>query len=166
MTEPNPTDPTPPEDNVIGIRHGFVVGDLHLLIPQGVACELLEDWVVSPIPFAPSWFKGMANHRGDVVPVFSLPELLLQDPSAANKRSWLIVLDKPPAMSALLINRYPQLLNDVQEVQETGLDLAPELIRPYLTRAYESDGKIWLDFRHDAWLSSLKQLFQDYQAHR
>lgn len=166
MTGPDLTDPMPAEDQPIGIRHGFVVGDLHLLIPQGVACELLEDWVVSPIPFAPPWFKGMANHRGDVVPVFSLPELLLQDPGTTDSRAWLIVLDKPPAMSALLINRYPQLLNDVQEVLEAGPEPAPGLIRPYLTRAYESDGKIWLDFQHDAWLLSLKRLFQDYQAHR
>lgn len=168
----NGTPTTPPAarqqdatDNSV-IRHGFSVGQLHLLIPSGIPVQLLDVPRISPLPLAPPWCKGMANHRGDVIAVFSVPELLLPPApqTTAKHPHWLLVIDSPPNMCGLLIDSYPQLLNALQEADLDSVANIPEQIWPFVYAAYTGSGKTWLDCRYDAWLLSVKALFQDYQS--
>ncbi len=148
------------------IRHGFSVGALNLLVPPGIPVQLLEVPKLSPLPLAPPWFKGMANHRGEVVPVFSLPELLLPPAAHAtiSSQRWLFIFDKPPKLCGLLTDSYPQLLSAVQAIDLEAVADIPEQIKPFVYAAYSGYGKSWLDFQYDAWLLSVKALFQDYQS--
>lgn len=161
MTDTPPTPPQDTPDDTV-IRHGFSVGAVHLLVPPGIRVELREAPAFSPLPLSPPWFKGMANHRGDVIPVFSVPELLLPQHIPANSAGWLLVLDSPPKMCGLLIDSYPHLLTALQDTDLDGIAGLPERIKPFVYAAYTGHGKTWLDFRHDAWLLSVKALFQDY----
>lgn len=157
------------ETETLNIRHGFKVGQWHLLIPIGISAELLEEANLSPIPLSPPWFLGMASHRGDVIPVFSMPSLFTPQDSAntsVKNQNWLLILDKPPKMSGLQIDSYPQLLNTLEPIQWNDQVELPELLRPFINGIYQANGQNWLDFQYDAWLLSLKSLFQGHLASR
>jgi len=168
MNDIQPVTHDTPITDIPAIRHGFSVGQLNLLIPTGIPVELFDEANWSPIPLTPSWFKGMTNLRGEVIPVFSLPQLLSakSQRTTAQNQNWLLILDKPPRMSGLLIDVYPQLLNALQEIDPATVANIPALIKPYTTRAFRGNDQNWLDFDCDAWLLSLKTLFQNYLSLR
>mgnify|MGYP003952499105 CR=1 FL=1 len=45
---------------------------LGLLLPPGDVAELVRGARVSAVPNTPSWFVGLINRRGNLVPVFDL----------------------------------------------------------------------------------------------
>jgi chemotaxis signal transduction protein len=51
----------------------FVGGDYALVLPGGVLGEVLLDTPVVRLPRAPDWVRGLAQLRGDIVPVLWLP---------------------------------------------------------------------------------------------
>lgn len=71
---------------------GFSVGDVHYAIDIGVVREIVNPLPVTPLPHTPREVLGVADHRGDVVPVvslrarFGLPEA---PPNRSHK--WILV---------------------------------------------------------------------------
>lgn len=141
------------------LRHGFSVGPWHLLVPSGIPAYLLDEFAISPLPFTPAWFTGIANHRGDVVPVFALPSLVIGSPPPASQRHWLLVLDQRPAMFGLLLDNCPQPLTALQAVDANTAVPMPAPVQPFVHHAYFGNGHYWLDCHYGHWLKSLKNQF-------
>jgi purine-binding chemotaxis protein CheW len=51
---------------------GFVVGDVHYAIDITRVREIVNPLDVTPLPFTPPEVSGVADHRGEVVPVIDL----------------------------------------------------------------------------------------------
>ncbi|AKT42405.1 chemotaxis protein CheW [Chondromyces crocatus] len=71
---------------------GFVVGDVQYAIEIGRVREIVNPLPVTPLPHTPAEVLGVADHRGDVVPVillrlrFGLHEI---EPTRSTK--WILV---------------------------------------------------------------------------
>src|SRR5690242_21599611 len=71
---------------------GFRVGDVAYAVPINQAKEIVNPLPLTELPHAPSTIAGVADHRGEVVPVvdlqlrFDLPSL--PDP---RKAKWILV---------------------------------------------------------------------------
>lgn len=51
---------------------GFVVGDVNYAIDIGRVREIVNPLPVTPLPYTPAEVAGVADHRGEVVPVIDL----------------------------------------------------------------------------------------------
>ena len=74
-------------------RYGFWIGDFGLLIDQDTTSEVLERWVIYPLPNVPAWFFGLINLRGNLVPIFDVKQFLQLEEGTREKR-WLLILDQ------------------------------------------------------------------------
>jgi purine-binding chemotaxis protein CheW len=107
---------------------GFEVGDVAYAVRIEVVREIVNPLVVVPLPRSPRAVRGVADYRGEVVPVIDLRERFGLGPAESTRRHKWIVLDvgapppsqgesAPRSMSA----RYAALVVDaVTEVFGTG----------------------------------------------
>ena len=71
---------------------GFVVGEVAYAVPIGAVREIVNPLVLTELPHAPPAVAGVADHRGEVVPIldlrvrFGLPKLA--DPRRAK---WILL---------------------------------------------------------------------------
>lgn len=126
-------------------RYGFWVGEIGLLIDQDTTSEVLERWVVYPLPNVPPWFLGLINLRGNLVPVFDVKQFLQLEEGAREKR-WLLVLDRGEGAVGLFIDGLPQPASALQALPR--LPPLPAALRTYIAKAYTQNDALWLEFDH------------------
>ncbi len=102
---------------------GFVVGDVHYAIAIARVRELVNPMPVIAVPHAPTAVVGVADYRGDVVPVVDLRVRFGLAPAEPTRRTKWIVIDLTDRHVALVVDA-------VTEVFGTGgsdLRAAPAL---------------------------------------
>jgi len=62
---------------------GFFVGNVHYAVPIGRVREISNPLEMVPLPHAPHAVIGVADYRGEVVPVVDLRMRFGMDPAAA-----------------------------------------------------------------------------------
>jgi len=139
------------------IRHlGFSIGNLGLLLAKQAISELSEVLQICPIPFTATWVLGLINLRGNLVPVFDLHKLLqLPTEEKEVEKPMLLILDKGPASCAIKIDGLPIHLTFIDRDELTTLPTLPTAIKPYISRGYEKEGKLWFNFEHQGFFKSL-----------
>lgn len=75
---------------------GFLVGDVMYAVRIEVVREIVNPLQVVDLPHAPSAVKGVADYRGEVVPVVDLRERFGMPPAAPSRKTKWIVLDVGP----------------------------------------------------------------------
>lgn len=127
---------------------GFRLADMHFLIPLDHSREVFPvPPQITPVPKSQHWVWGVANLRGDLLPIIDL-QLFLQGQSAKiDKRSRVLVINHPDIYSGLLVDEVYGLKHFQQqpEPQQTSLHMN---IRPYLQGSISQPDKLWyvLDF--------------------
>ena len=84
---------------------GFRVGEHHFLIPLSDSREVFtvpEHYTT--VPKSESWVYGIANIRGELLPMFDLQHFLLDKKSRVNKRSRIMVINHADIYSGLLVD--------------------------------------------------------------
>ena len=76
---------------------GFLVGDVMYAVRIGVVREIVNPLSVVDLPRAPHAVKGVADYRGEVVPVIDLRERFGLAQALPSRRSKWIVLDVRPS---------------------------------------------------------------------
>jgi len=98
---------------------GFVVGAVHYAVPIDHVREIVNPLPLTELPHAPPTIAGVADHRGEIVPVvelrvrFGLPTL--SDP----RRAKWILIDVTGRGVALSVDRVTEVFGT------TGADLKP-----------------------------------------
>lgn len=127
---------------------GFRLADMHFLIPLDHSREVFPvPPQITPVPKSQHWVFGVANLRGDLLPIIDL-QLFLQGQSAKiDKRSRVLVINHPDIYSGLLVDEVYGLKHFQQqpEPQKTSLHMN---IRPYLQGSISQPDRLWyvLDF--------------------
>ncbi len=96
---------------------GFLVGDVMYAVRIEVVREIVNPLVVVDLPRAPKAVKGVADYRGEVVPVIDLRERFGLPPQPRSRKTKWIVLDvgagrKSPATAPGSAARYAALVVD------------------------------------------------------
>lgn len=92
---------------------GFSVGDVHYAVPIARVKEIANPIAVVALPHAPHAIVGVADYRGDVVPVVDLRTRFGLSPAEATRRTKWIVVDVAGRLAALVVD-------SVTEVFGTG----------------------------------------------
>jgi purine-binding chemotaxis protein CheW len=75
---------------------GFLVGDVMYAVRIEVVREIVNPLPVVELPRAPVTVKGVADYRGEVVPIVDLRERFGLEPAQRSRRTKWIVLDTGP----------------------------------------------------------------------
>jgi len=131
---------------VAPIRFGVRVGDIGLLIPQGMLSEMVDDAEIYPLPTTPLWFQGLINLRGSLVPVFDLKALFEMEEHKV-ETSNLLVLNSGEEAVGILIDSFPLTL-DVTQILEQH-PMLPPVLREYSQAVYVQGEEVWVEFDFD-----------------
>lgn len=74
----------------------FRVGERRLALPASQVAEVLRPPAITRVPHAPVSLLGVANLRGEVMPVIALARLLGDEEGQTAARSRVVVLDRAP----------------------------------------------------------------------
>ncbi len=133
--------------------YAVTVGNLGLLLPRGTTGEVIDDLSTCRLPRTPPWLRGMANLRGNVVPVFDLEELLDLD-GRGTSRTRFLVLGQGKRLGGLLIRRLPFRVTLRHADRMSGQPLLPAPVAAFVRTCYD-DGRVWLDWDADAFFAAL-----------
>jgi purine-binding chemotaxis protein CheW len=103
---------TDPQKSLVG----FVVGDVFYAIDIGIVREIVNPLPVTPLPHTPPEVTGVADHRGEVVPVISLRVRFGLPPVDSTRSTKWILVDGGTSRIGLVVDA-------VTEVFGTGGDL-------------------------------------------
>jgi twitching motility protein PilI len=133
----------------------FRVGNLGLLVPVEIYCEVIEQIPVNPLPNTQPWFGGLLNLRGNLVPVIDLHRLFGEESPDAKKRR-LFTIDKGEKSVAVWIDGLPQVRSAFpQPLPE--IPPAPAILESHINAAYQQQGHIWFSIDYDSFFKALGQ---------
>ncbi|MBK1716423.1 chemotaxis protein CheW [Thiocystis violacea] len=84
------------------IAHAFRIGEYWFLIPMDLPAEVSPPLFLARLPFTKPWCLGLANFRGELVPVYDLGALLAG--GGVSARGYFLVLGERDARAALRID--------------------------------------------------------------
>ena len=137
------------------VRFGSRLGDIGLLVPNGMLSEVIEHPKIYPLPTTPKWFQGLINLRGNLVPVFNLKSLLEigeEDTESPN----LLVLNHGGEAVGYLIDGLPVTLDLNQKLEQCPLP--PSLLLEHGKAVYLQSGRVWVEFDFDGFFRALSSL--------
>jgi twitching motility protein PilI len=122
---------------------GFRIAQQNLLIPLSEAREVFTvPSQISPVPRAQAWVFGIANLRGELLPLFDLKYFLYGQPTKVNKRSRIVVTNNKALYSGLLLDEVFGLKHFQQE-PETKIISTETPISPYITGSISQQDMHW-----------------------
>lgn len=141
------------DSGAILLREGFRIGSLRLAIRYEEGNELTDMPPVYPLPRAPSWFRGMANLHGSLVPVFDTAALF-GAVHAPDTKPMLLVLGHGEEKAGLVIDGLPVRLRlaTSDRIEDPA---APAALAGCVDHAYWSEGEDWMELRAGALLDRL-----------
>ena len=83
---------------------GFWVGDVSYALPIAVIREIVNPLPIVDLPDAPSEVRGVANYRGDVVPVIDLRVRFRLPAAVATRKTRWILIDIGGRLVALIVD--------------------------------------------------------------
>ncbi len=143
---------TPDTSVLQGTFHGFVIGEIGLLLPKEEISEVLESINSCRLPNTSAVLYGMANLRGKIVPLFDLHRLLGVEP--APQRMFLVIGDGGDA-AGVLLDRLPRRVVIAATDKLPMIPPLPPSLRPFARGAYDVDG-VWLDWDLAGFFESLQ----------
>jgi chemotaxis signal transduction protein len=150
-TEPM-TAPTPAATPIT--QFYYRVGAHDLLLEPDTLAEVLIHTTTSPLPFPPSWCKGLVAVRGEFYPLVDMHHILYGHANASTqlKLLWL----KPAHTSAIVVacDSYPKALKFTNPIQPT--QQAPPL-PSWIKGIVEHENQTFLVADHQSLINKLMQ---------
>jgi twitching motility protein PilI len=133
-----------PSEQVAHSLHGFTVGNVGLLLPAETVSELFYDLAYCQLPNTAGVLVGLANVRGDIIPLIDLNELF--GISAGDKVHWhFLIIGAGEDAVGFRVEGLPTRVTLSARNKLKTMPPLPELLRPYVRGCYQLDG-IWLDW--------------------
>jgi len=135
----------------MGSYHAFRIGDIGFLIPQDVISEVAEELPYCQLPNTSMVLFGMANSRGNIIPIFDLHELFGFSNQNDSYRKILIIGSGDDAI-AVMTSELPIRINISPEQRLRSMPPIPDILRPFTKGCYQEKG-IWLDIDNEFYAS-------------
>jgi twitching motility protein PilI len=122
----------------------FSVGGRLLVAPLGEVKEILNyPSVITSVPGTKSWVRGVANIRGNLLPVIDLQAFLLGRATVPGRRSRVLVVEHGGLFTSLLVDQMVGIRHfRLSEWSEEKVDL-PEAVERFVEYSYRIDDEAW-----------------------
>lgn len=105
---------------------GFRIGQSQFLVSLDETQEVFTyPDNITPIPNAKEWVSGIANLRGELLPVFDLKYFLHNKSSTLNQNSRIIMMNHPDCNAGLLVDEVYGLHHFDSLPEATNIRLSP-----------------------------------------
>ncbi|MGB5473748.1 MAG: chemotaxis protein CheW [Gammaproteobacteria bacterium] len=124
----------------------YRVGSNLLVSKLGEVVEILEFPELSTIPLTQPWVRGIANVRGNLLPVIDLNGYLDSRVTELTSRTRVLVIDYDGLYSGLVVDEVLGLkhfTDDEYCEDDAGIDT---YLQPYLQNGYRRGDQIWAIF--------------------
>ncbi len=127
--------------------HAFVLDNMRLLLEtEKTVCEVFDSLALCRLPNTPPWLHGIANQRGNMVPIFDLHLLFALKRAGRDgkkKQKYLIFGQKESAVG-MLIEDLPVRVDLDPEERMSAIPPLPAKLQPYVRLCYRHEGKLWI----------------------
>ena len=124
----------------------YRIGENELISQLGEVVEILEVPAISRVPLTQSWMHGIANIRGNLLPVIDLRGCLTGSVARITDKSRVLVIDYNGFYSGLIVDEVhgmKHFLDDEYVVEEPDVD---EYLLPYTRHMFRRGGQEWVIF--------------------
>ncbi|MEX0730465.1 MAG: chemotaxis protein CheW [Aquisalimonadaceae bacterium] len=125
---------------------GFRLGAQHFVSSMGEVSELLKYPELSPVPRTRHWVRGLANVRGNLLPVMDLNSYLGGPITGLTRSSRVLVIDVSGIVTGLLVDEVFGMRQFPEADRSTAVDGVEDYIAPYVSGQFNSDGDRWFLF--------------------
>lgn len=108
---------------------GFKIGDEEYGIPVMEVQEVIKPQMVTPIPLASEFIRGLINLRGQIVSCLSLRRLFGQDDNL-EKDHMNIIVRGDEGLFSLVVDE----VTDIIDIKNDDVEKAPDTINPNLKK--------------------------------
>ncbi len=129
------------DEEWIGI--GFRLGDCDCVAPLGEVAEILTPPPLSRVPRTKDWVCGIANVRGNLLPITDLHGYLYDRPSGMNRRSRILVVNHNGLYSGLVVDAVLGLRHFRDEQRCEDLPGADKRLHKYMLHGFREGVRHW-----------------------
>ena len=95
------------------------------------------------MPGTKSWVKGIANVRGNLLPIMDLKDYLMRETTELSFKSRVLVVNHDGIFAGLLVDEVLGLKHFQDEDYSRKLPNADNFLKSYMTGAYKQDTEEW-----------------------
>jgi len=129
------------EQDWVGI--GFRLGDLQLVAPLGEVVEILSPPELSKVPRTKPWVWGIANVRGNLLPVMDLYGYLYEQQTRVTKNTRVLVVNHKGVYSGLVVDAVLGLQHFKDEFRCSDLPGNDSSIHAYMPHGFRVGSEHW-----------------------
>lgn len=122
---------------------GFSLGGLKLVAPLDEVVELLTYPSLSRVPGTKKWVKGIANIRGNLLPVMDLSGYLTRKSTPLTVTTRVLVVRHAGIYSGLLVDEVLGLKHFLDEERSKSVPDVDNFIKTYLRGSFTQDAQQW-----------------------
>lgn len=132
---------------------GFRLGAYKFVAAMEAVREILTQPNLTRVPGVKDWVKGVANVRGNLLPVIDLGDFLAGAPSASQRRARVLVVQHRGLGAGLLVDEVLGMRHFLEEEFSREKHGTGEEFRGYLDGVYRQAGEQW-------WVFDLRRLVE------
>jgi len=114
-----------------------------LLVPMEQVVEILDFPVLSAVPLTQPWVRGIANIRGNLLPVIDLNGYLGNELTQVTDKTRVLVIDYEGLYSGLVVDEVMGLRHFLDEEYTEDEVEVDALLQPYIGYGYRRNEQIW-----------------------
>jgi twitching motility protein PilI len=124
----------------------FRIGDTYLVSQLGEVVEILEYPELSSVPLARSWVRGIANVRGNLLPVVDMSSFLNGATATITPRTRVLVVDHKGLYTGLIVDEVLGQKHFTDDEYTGDLPGVNEALEPYIQNGFRRDDVVWSIF--------------------
>jgi len=135
----------PIHEEIIQTWEGIILdlAGYNVVLPITDALEVLNvPASYALVPGAKKWVIGVANIRGNLLPILDLKSFLFDDKTEMSSRSRILVIEKSGLHAGILLDQVIGM-RYFPENKEVASENIPNEIKPYIITAFDIEGVVW-----------------------
>jgi twitching motility protein PilI len=121
----------------------FKLGGNSLLAPMEQVVEILDFPALSAVPLTQPWMRGIANVRGNLLPVVDLNGYLGSGLTRVTDRTRVLVIDHEGLYSGLMVDEVMGLKHFLEEEYTEDEADTDAVLKLYINYGYRRNEQIW-----------------------
>lgn len=139
--------PLPMEDSVKSLWSGigFRVANHKFLVPMEFVREIMKYPITSQVPGSKEWVRGIANIRGNLLPVFDLQGFLGKKLTPIRRETRILSIARDKLSAGLIVDEIYGMKYFDQSAYKADMGHDVKW-KNYFSGGYELDGESWVVF--------------------
>ena len=121
----------------------FRLGDDQLLAPMDDVVEILDYPEISTVPLTQAWVRGIANVRGNLLPIIDLNGYLGNEVPKVTGKTRVLVVDSEGVYSGIVVDEVLGLKHFLEEELTSESPGVDGVLQPYLQHGFRRGGQVW-----------------------